>query len=686
MKVFRIPIVIVAALVVGLSLLTPAPHARAATTRTWVGTGGNDLWSNARNWSPTGAPVTGDSVTFRSGSDTTSTQDIAGLEVAVLTFNSSGNAINLSQKLGIAYKGAGGIVDSAGGNSISGAGGLALGGSTAFVISDGLVSPDLRIAVPISGVAGASLTKSGPGQLEFNMASSNSYSGTTRVADGTLVLNSSTSDAGIVGPVEVGDGAGSAFSSELRVTRSSEIANTSVVTVRGDGIFKLSTGGVTEDVQALILSGGRASMDTGASLILGPMVAGLAAEPASTTSTIGGAGNLVLKPGSTGFAVADGPASPDLEITVPIAQVAPGASIMKYGPGWLRFAMSAANSYDGGTTVADGVLELATSTVNGAIPAGGPGVRVGDDVGAKGSAMLLVNASDEIGDFVNVTVRRDGRLRTVNNRHEVVNSLNLGGSAGGGDVDLSSSGDTLALLAGAQGFAVRAEASPTSSVIHGPGSLVLPFWAGGVGFTALDGTAAQDLVVSARITQAAPLTGLRKLGPGKMVLSANNTYTGTTAVQEGTLRIQGVQGSSPVSLTGGTLESDADATVGALTATGGTVSPNGTAGRGTLRTGNLSLNASTTYRVQINGATAGTGFDRIVVTGTVNLGGSILNPSLGFTPSGQTFRIIDNNGTDAVVGTFAGHPNNSTFTIGTRTFRIRYNGGTGNDVVLIHVP
>ncbi len=681
MKTIRI---LVALSVAGLVVSTPAPDARAATTKTWVGTGGNDLWSNGKNWSPTGAPVTGDSVTFRSGSDTTSTQDIAGLEVAVLTFNSLGNVINLSEKLGIAYKGVGGIVDTAGGNTISGAGGLALGGSAAFVISDGLASPDLSIAVPISGVAGASLRKSGAGQLEFNMASSNSYSGTTRVTDGKLFLNSTTSDAGIVGPVVVGDGAGSAFSAELRVTRSSEIANASAVTVKGDGIFKLSTGGVTEDIGSLVLRGGRASMDTGASLILG--TAGLASEPASTTSTIGGPGSLFLEPGSTGFTVADGVASPDLEISVPIAQTAPTATIVKSGSGWLRYSMSAANSYTGTTTVADGVLELQTSTSDGAIPTGGSaGVTVGDDVGAAGSAMLLVNASDEIVNQARVEVRHDGRLRTVNNRHEAIAGLRLGGSAGGGDVDLSSSGDTLEVL-GINAAAVWAGAAPTSSVIHGSGSLVLPSAAVAL-FSVADGTAARDLVVSAKVTQAAPITpGLRKIGDGLMVLAADNAYTGTTEVQAGTLRIQGVQGSSPVSLTAGTLESDADATVGALTATGGTVSPNGTGGRGTLRTRNVSLNSSTTYRVQLNGATAGTGFDRMVVAGTVNLSHAILNASLGFAPSGQTLRIIDNNGTDSVVGTFAGKPNNSTFTIGGETFRIKYNGGTGNDVVLIHVP
>jgi hypothetical protein len=75
------------------------------------------------------------------------------------------------------------------------------------------------------------------------------------------------------------------------------------------------------------------------------------------------------------------------------------------------------------------------------------------------------------------------------------------------------------------------------------------------------------------------------------------------------------------------------------------------------------------------------------VTGTVNLGGAVLNvtPGDGFTPStNQTFTIIDNDGADAVTGTFAGVANGGTAVISGHKYQVNYNGGTGNDVVLTY--
>src|SRR5262249_24976988 len=47
------------------------------------------------------------------------------------------------------------------------------------------------------------------------------------------------------------------------------------------------------------------------------------------------------------------------------------------------------------------------------------------------------------------------------------------------------------------------------------------------------------------------------------------------------------------------------------------------------------------------------------------------------------FTIINNGGTNAVAGTFAGLPQGASLTIGGANFVISYTGGSGNDVVLI---
>ena len=77
--------------------------------------------------------------------------------------------------------------------------------------------------------------------------------------------------------------------------------------------------------------------------------------------------------------------------------------------------------------------------------------------------------------------------------------------------------------------------------------------------------------------------------------------------------------------------------------------------------GDLSLAANGALDIEIGGATAGTGagfHDQVNVTGTVTIGSNVtLSTSSfgGFVPSdGQPFVIINNDGADAVSGTFAG--------------------------------
>jgi len=114
----------------------------------------------------------------------------------------------------------------------------------------------------------------------------------------------------------------------------------------------------------------------------------------------------------------------------------------------------------------------------------------------------------------------------------------------------------------------------------------------------------------------------------------------------------------------------------------GSVAPGNSPGK--LSTGNIVLNSGTTFNVDIAGATAGTQYDQLAVTGTVDLGGATLTINASFTPtSGQVIKIVDNDGTgDAVTGTFNGLPQNATVNVGGSICTISYVGGDGNDVVL----
>jgi len=90
-----------------------------------------------------------------------------------------------------------------------------------------------------------------------------------------------------------------------------------------------------------------------------------------------------------------------------------------------------------------------------------------------------------------------------------------------------------------------------------------------------------------------------------------------------------------------------------------------------------------TLQIELNGTTAGSGYDQLNVHGTVNLAGITLNASLNYSSSvGDQFIIINNDGSDAVTGTFIGLAQNAGLSIGAKSFLISYTGGSGNDVVL----
>src|SRR6185369_6893177 len=84
--------------------------------------------------------------------------------------------------------------------------------------------------------------------------------------------------------------------------------------------------------------------------------------------------------------------------------------------------------------------------------------------------------------------------------------------------------------------------------------------------------------------------GLTKVGLGTLTLLANNNYSLGTTVNGGTLLVNGTQAQSTAVNANAKL--GGSGAVGAVTSTGGTISPGQSPG--ILSTGNLSLNASST--------------------------------------------------------------------------------------------
>ncbi len=105
-----------------------------------------------------------------------------------------------------------------------------------------------------------------------------------------------------------------------------------------------------------------------------------------------------------------------------------------------------------------------------------------------------------------------------------------------------------------------------------------------------------------------------------------------------------------------------------------------------LTTGNLALSTGAFLEAEVGGTTAGVGgYDQIVVNGTVSLADATLTIDLisSFDPAfGDAFTIIQNDGTDAIAGTFAGLAEGAQFVADGRAFTITYQGGDGNDAVV----
>jgi len=98
------------------------------------------------------------------------------------------------------------------------------------------------------------------------------------------------------------------------------------------------------------------------------------------------------------------------------------------------------------------------------------------------------------------------------------------------------------------------------------------------------------------------------------------------------------------------------------------------------------LTLLTTLTVTLDSASAGT-TALFTTSGTLTLGGNLVVNATGAPfPAWKQYLIIDNDGTDAIVGTFNGLPEGAVIISGGQVFSVSYRGGSGNDLVLTAVP
>ncbi len=223
----------------------------------------------------------------------------------------------------------GGTLSSSGGTrSLSGAitagGDFSIGGSDLFTLSGGVnlgaaartvtisSTTNVILSGAVSGTGG--FTKAGTGTLTVSGASANTYSGTTTVNAGTLLLGKSAGVNAVPADLMVGDDSGGAGADVARLTAANLIPDTSAVTVAGSGLLDLN--GNSETVLSI------SAANSAAQIALG-----------GATLTVGGAG-------SSSFA----------------GVISGSGGIVKQGAGTLT--LSGANTYSGNTAINAGTLAI----------------------------------------------------------------------------------------------------------------------------------------------------------------------------------------------------------------------------------------------------------------------------------------------------------------------------------------
>lgn len=404
----------------------------------------------------------------------------------------------------------------------NGTSGLDLGGATrTFTVADGSATTDLDVSAVISN---GGLTKAGTGRMQLSGTAANTYTGDTTVNAGTLVLNKTAGITAIGGTnLIVGDGIGAGDAVQLNA--SNQIADTTAVSVGSSGSF--GTSKFTETIGSLSLNGLLGIGEIGANGAL--IVTGntqvntngfinLLAGTFTANSLLSVNGGTIAATGDSvvanaGLAMTAGSISANLSLTGDVTTqasassaslggtlslssgnhnftVADGAAatdldvsaiisnggLTKAGLGRLR--LSGTNTFAGGVTLNDGTLTIANDS-------------------AAGTGTLTLNVG---------TIETDGNNRNLSNPVVVNGDLNIGNQA-----------NTLT-LSGNMGLGGTNGTFVGSRLINVGNSAT---FAGVIS----NGSAGAD--------------GLIKSGAGTLTLagSAANTYTGSTTLFQGTLRL-----------------------------------------------------------------------------------------------------------------------------------------------------
>jgi len=548
---------------------------------------------------------------------------------------------------------------------------------------------NIGIGIAMTGVGG--LTKSGDGVLTLGVA--NSYTGGTTINGGTLQLSH---EPGGIANTAIG-----AMSSSNTVTinnggiltgtvnnwlSSTSLAsggsNAISVTVNQGGTLRGAAGRIT-GLGNVNLNGGTIEVTNGlgsfgwnSSFTLGGdiTVGGSAASYITTASGSGATANIDLSNGNNGIGgtrtitVNDVTTGSDLILSARIAN----GTIIKAGAGTMELATGATGTGASvNWTVNGGTLFLNRA-------------RDANSVGAGASLIINAGATVKLGNTGQIddgltSFTIDGGTFDLDAH---VEGFNPAVSLNNGTITGTSAGFILA-RGGYTGTGTNTISQRVSSRSSDANSGLFNITSG---TTTVSGQIFNDFGGAAGIT---------KRGGGTLTLTGTNSYGGDTIVEAGTLVVNGTIANATTTTVQSGATIGGNGSVGNLTIqSGASINPGNSPGTLTV---NGDYSQAGTLVAEINGLTAGTQHDQVVVNGSVNLTGSLTVLFGGATTynAGDMIFLLVNDSTDTITGAFSNFAQGDFVqSYGGFDWIISYTANSGatptftggNDIALLAVP
>jgi fibronectin-binding autotransporter adhesin len=536
-------------------------------------------------------------------------------------------------------------------------GGLSGGSNEALLDSAGntvalTVGNNNDTGMTYSGVlSGAgSLTKIGTGTQ--TLSGFNTFTGGTTVNGGTLILAAGGANGTLSGVLTINSGATVLLSVSNALGYNGGTGTVATINVNGGTLTNTYSSGIAGQsyLTNYYLTGGNVSATQAGDFNFNTGY-GITSNASSTTSVWSAPINI--RGTSVAISTASGttPTGIDLSVSGGIVGTIATSGLVKNGTGVLQ--LSGADTYTGTTTITAGTLDF------------GKEVSLYNDTTANWTA-------------ANIIVQSGGTL-----------ALGVGANSSG----YFTTSDVNTLLTNLDGAVTTGGLQAGSAI----------------GFdttNASGGTFTVSNVIANTTGSGGGSVGLEKLGVGTLILSGANTYTGPTAINAGTLELDGSLASGSAVADGGAsasgtpILSGTGTASGAVTVAAATISPGSVANPlGTLKVGSISFQNGSTLAVDLssttsnelvsNGAATFAGTDNVTFTGstgattTTGVGNYVLaTATSGLTTGAFTgaapvdYRLLGT-GTqlnlthEATIGTIAATPAaSSIITGGSTTFTI----------------